>query len=62
MAQHYTKMNKELIIEALILLKNRVETHMDVNDAHFSTFFINKLDAIDSEIEEIENIKIHRVQ
>jgi hypothetical protein len=55
-------MNKELIIEALILLKNRVETHMDVNDAHFSTFFINKLDAIDSEIKEIENIKLHRVQ
>ena len=62
MAQHYTKMNKELIIEALIVLKKQVETHMDANDAHFSTFFVNKLDAIDSEIEEIENIKLHRVQ
>lgn len=62
MVQHYTKMNKELIIEALILLKKRVETHMDANDAHFSTFFVNKLNAIDNEIEEIENIKLHRVQ
>jgi len=62
MAQHYTKMNKELIIEALILLRKRVETHMDANDARFSTFFTNKLDAIDTEIEEIENIRLHKVQ
>jgi len=56
------KMNKELIIEALILLKKRVETHMDANDAHFSTFFVNKINAIDDEIEEIENIRLHKVQ
>ena len=62
MAQHYTKMNKELIIEALQVLRKQVETHMDANDAHFSTFFVNKLNAIDNEIEEIENIKLHRVQ
>jgi hypothetical protein len=55
-------MNKELIIEALILLKKRVETHMDANDARFSTFFTNKLDAIDTEIKEIENIRLHKVQ
>jgi uncharacterized protein YdcH (DUF465 family) len=55
-------MNKELIIEALQVLRTRVETHMDANDAHFSTFFVNKLDDIDNEIEEIENIRIHRVQ
>ena len=35
---------------------------MDANDAQFSTFFVNKLNAIDNEIEEIENIKLHRVQ
>jgi len=55
-------MNKELIIEALILLKTRVETHMDANDAHFSTFFVSKLSDIDDEIKEIRDIKIHRVQ
>ena len=62
MVQQYTKMNKELIIEALILLKKRVETHMDANDAQFSTFFVNKLNAIDKEIGEIENIRLHKVQ
>ena len=35
---------------------------MDANDARFSTFFTNKLDAIDTEIEEIENIRLHKVQ
>ena len=55
-------MNKELIIEALKLLRTRVETHMDVNDAHFSTFFVNKLSEIDGEIKEIRDIRIHRVQ
>jgi len=55
-------MNKELIIEALIVLKKQVETHMDANDAHFSTFFVNKIKAIDNEIEEIENIRLHKVQ
>ena len=62
MAQHYTKMNKELIIEALQLLRTRIEAHMDANDAHLSTFFVSKLSDIDDEIEEIKDIKIHRVQ
>ena len=55
-------MNKELIIEALQVLRKTVERNMDVNDAHFSTFFVSKLSDIDDEIEEIKNIKIHRVQ
>ena len=55
-------MNKELIIEALEALKKTVEFQMDANDAHFSTFFVNKINAIDNEIEEVENIKLHRVQ
>ena len=55
-------MNKELIIEALQVLRTRVETHMDTNDAHLSTFFVDRLSEIDNEIEEIENIRIHRVQ
>ena len=62
MAQHYTKMNKELIIEALQVLRKQVETHMDANDAHFSTFFVSKLSDIDAEMEEIENIRLHKVQ
>ena len=55
-------MNKELIIEALEVLRTRVETHMDANDAHFSTFFVGKLSEIDDEIKEIKDIRIHRVQ
>ena len=62
MAQHYTKMNKELIIEALKVLRKQVETHMDANDAQWSTFFVNKLSEIDNEIKEIRDIKLHRVQ
>ena len=62
MAQHYTKMNKELIIEALQVLRKTVERNMDANDAHFSTFFVSKLSDIDDEIEEIKDIRIHRVQ
>jgi len=62
MAQHYTKMNKELIIEALKLLRTRVETHMDANDAHFSTFFVSKLSDIDDEIKEVRDIRLHKVQ
>ena len=55
-------MNKELIIEALILLKKQVETHMDANDAHLSTFFVNRLSEIDDEIKEIRDIRLHKVQ
>jgi uncharacterized protein YdcH (DUF465 family) len=55
-------MNKELIIEALEVLRERLEINMDANDAHFSTFFVNKLSDIDDEIEEIENIRLHKVQ
>jgi len=46
-------MNKELIIEALKVLKTRVEDSMDANDAHFSTFFVNKLNEIDKEIDKL---------
>jgi hypothetical protein len=46
-------MNKELIIEALILLKKRVETHMDANDAHLSTFFVTKCNEISEEINKL---------
>ncbi len=62
MAQHYTKMNKELIIEALKALRARVEMHMDANDAHLSTFFVNRLSEIDDEIKEIRDIRLHKVQ
>lgn len=50
-------MNKELLIEALKLLRKRVEDHMDMNDAHFSTFFVNKLNDIDNELETIQQTK-----
>jgi hypothetical protein len=50
-------MNKELTIEALKLLRTRVEDYMDMNDAHFSTFFVNKLADIDNELETIQQTK-----
>jgi hypothetical protein len=50
-------MNKELLIEALEVLKTRVEVNMDVNDAHFSRFYINKLADIDNELEKIQQTK-----
>ena len=46
-------MNKELIIEALEVLRTRVEDSMDANDAHFSTFFVNKLNEIGEEIDKL---------
>ena len=55
-------MNKELIIEALEVLRKTVERNMDANDAHFSTFFVSKLSDIDDEIKEIRDIKLHKVQ
>ena len=55
-------MNKELIIEALKALRARVEVHMDANDAHLSTFFVNRLSEIDDEIKEIRDIRLHKVQ
>ena len=55
-------MNKELIIEAIKALRTRVEMHMDANDAHLSTFFVDRLSEIDDEIKEIRDIRIHRVQ
>ena len=55
-------MNKELIIEALQVLRKQVETHMDTNDAQWSTFFVNKLSEIDNEIKEIRDIRLHKVQ
>ena len=62
MAQHYVKMNKKLIIEALEVLRKTVESNMDANDAHFSTFFVSKLSDIDDEIKEIRDIRLHKVQ
>ena len=50
MAQHYTKMNKELIIEALQVLRKTVERNMDVCDSHFSVFMQTKINHIDDEI------------
>ena len=50
-------MNKELIIEALKVLRTRVEDSMDANDAHFSTFFVNKLADIDNALETILQTK-----
>ena len=50
-------MNKELILEALEVLKTRVEDSMDANDAHFSRFYINKLADIDNELEKIQQTK-----
>ena len=55
-------MNKELIIEALQLLRTQIEAHMDANDAHLSTFFVSKLSDIDDEIKEIRDIRLHKVQ
>ena len=46
-------MNKELIIEALQVLRKTIERNMDANDAHFSTFFVSKLSDIDDEIANI---------
>ena len=46
-------MNKELIIEALQVLRKTVERSMDANDAHFSTFFVDKVREIDDEIANI---------
>jgi hypothetical protein len=51
-------MNKELIIEALELLRNRVDDYMDMNDAHFSQFHRDKLNAIESEIHKLNTITI----
>lgn len=54
-------MNKELILEALEVLRTQyVEDYMDANDAHFSTFFVNKLNDIDNELETIQQTKYER--
>ena len=49
-------MNKELIIEALQLLRTRIEEHMDANDAHFSTFYMTKHNEISEEINKLNTI------
>lgn len=46
-------MNKELIIEALEVLKTRVEDYMDANDAHLSTFYMTKHNEISEEINKL---------
>lgn len=49
-------MNKELILEALEVLKTRVEDSMDANDAHFSTFYMTKHNEISEEINKLNTI------
>ena len=49
-------MNKELILEALEVLKKTVKRSMDANDAHFSTFFVDKVREIDDEINKLNTI------
>jgi len=43
-------MNKELILEALKVLKTRVQDSMDANDAQYSRYFVDKINQIDQEI------------
>jgi hypothetical protein len=43
-------MNKELILEALKVLKIRVEESMDASDAHYSIYFREKINKINQEI------------
>lgn len=50
-------MNKELLIEALELLKKQVEDHMDANDAHLSVFYMSRHNEIENEIEKIQQTK-----
>ena len=50
-------MNKELILEALEVLKTRVEDSMDANDAHLSVFYMNRHNEIENEIEKIQQTK-----
>ena len=47
-------MNKKILIEALEVLRTRVEDSMDANDAHFSYFFQNKLSEIDQEVDRLD--------
>lgn len=49
-------MNKELLIEALKLLRKRVEDHMDMNDAHLSTFYMTRHNEISEEINKLNTI------
>ena len=43
-------MNKNILLEALEVLRTRVKDSMDASDAHFSYFHTNKLKEIDKEI------------
>ena len=47
-------MNKKILVEALEVLRTRVEDSIDANDANFSHFFQNKLSEIDQEIDELD--------
>jgi len=47
-------MNKKILIEALEVLRTRVEYSIDANDADFSYFFQNKLSEIDQAIDELD--------
>lgn len=46
-------MNKELLIEALEVLRERLEINMDANDAHLSTFYMTKHNEISEEINKL---------
>ena len=49
-------MNKKILIEALEVLRTRVEDSMDANDSHFSAFMQDKLSQIDAELDRINKL------
>tara|TARA_R110002167_G_scaffold341840_1_gene550403 strand:+ start:668 stop:826 length:159 start_codon:yes stop_codon:yes gene_type:complete len=49
-------MNKELILEALEVLRTQVEDYMDANDAHLSVFYLSRHNEISEEINKLETI------
>ena len=49
-------MNKELILEALEVLRTQVEDHMDANDAHLSVFYMSRHNEISEEINKLNTI------
>tara|TARA_R110001632_G_scaffold212436_1_gene338229 strand:+ start:1003 stop:1161 length:159 start_codon:yes stop_codon:yes gene_type:complete len=49
-------MNKELILEALEVLRTQVEDSMDANDAHLSVFYMSRHNEISEEINKLNTI------
>ena len=54
MAQRYTKMSKDKLIQE----RDDILRWMDANDGHFSTFFVNKLNEICEEINKLNTTTI----